>query len=125
MEEGGIIRNTEDKSRGGMAALEGGKDNGRICATPGSAEGSGAHLKCLFTNAHSMRNQWHELKAWVLSQSSDIIGISETRWNESHELCWRAAGCSGWVGRAGKVEVVLCMSGRDCAVQPLPLGMMS
>lgn len=124
MEEGGIIRNTEVKTRAGMAPLEGGKNNGRICAAPGSAEGSGAHLKCLFTNAHSMRNQWHELKAWVLSQSSDIIGTSETGWNESYELCWRAAGCSGWVGRAGKVEVVLCMSGRDYAVQPLPLGMM-
>lgn len=92
MEEGDIIRNTEVKPRGGMAPFEGGKANGRIYATPGSAQGSGTHLKCLFTNTRSMKNKWDELKTWVLSQSSDIIGISETGWNESHESHWSAGG---------------------------------
>jgi len=54
------------------------KANGSICAAPGSAEGTGAHLKCLYTNTYSMRNEWDEVEALILSKCSDIIGISET-----------------------------------------------
>lgn len=51
-------------------------------------EVSGAYLKCLYTDAHSMRNIQDELEALVSSQSYDIIGISEMQWNESHN--WSA-----------------------------------
>lgn len=59
------------------------KANGSICAAPGSAEGTGAHLKCLYTNTCIMKSKWDELEALVLSKWSDAIGISET-WDESH-----------------------------------------
>ncbi|KAK4806138.1 hypothetical protein QYF61_001061 [Mycteria americana] len=39
-----------------------------------------------------MRNKQDELEALVISQSYDIIGISETRWNESHDWSSRMEG---------------------------------
>ncbi|KAK4807079.1 hypothetical protein QYF61_018420 [Mycteria americana] len=71
-----------------MTSPEGGNISGNIYAASGSTEGSGAYLKCLYTNEHSMRNKQDELEALVSSQSHDIIGISETWWNESHD--WSA-----------------------------------
>jgi len=56
--------------------------------------GSGAYLKCSYTNACSMRNKWDELEALVLSQSCDIVGISKIWWDEccdwsaGIECCW-------------------------------------
>lgn len=41
-----------------------------------SAECTGAHLKYLYTNAHSMRNKQEEIKALAFSQSCGITGIS-------------------------------------------------
>ncbi|PKU43370.1 rna-directed dna polymerase from mobile element jockey-like [Limosa lapponica baueri] len=41
------------------------------------AEYTGAHLKCLYTNAPSMRNKQEELEALAQSQSYDIIGITK------------------------------------------------
>ncbi len=63
--------------------------SGNIYTAPGSTGGTGAYLKCLYTNAHSMRNKQDELEALVHSQSYNIIGISETWWKESH--AWSAA----------------------------------
>lgn len=82
-----------------------------IYADSGSATGSEAHLKCLYT--HSMRNKKDKLEALVFSQSCDIIGISETWWDESNimtgVLGWRVIGCSGGIGSTGKVEVLHSM----------------
>jgi len=47
----------------------------------------------LYTNAHSMRNRQDELEALVTSQSYDILGISETWWNDSYG--W-SAGMEGY-----------------------------
>ena len=52
-------------------------------SAPLCAEYTGAHLKCLYTNARSMRNKQEELEALAQSQSYDIIGLSETWWEES------------------------------------------
>ena len=46
-----------------------------------------AHLKCFYTNARSMRNNQEELEALAQSQCYDIIGISETWWEESCDWC--------------------------------------
>lgn len=77
-EEGDIIRNTEVKPRGGMAPFEGGKANGRIYATPGSAEGSGAHLKCLCIDAHSVRTDVMNWKFWSSPRviSPVLVGLA-------------------------------------------------
>lgn len=75
MGEGDIIRDTKVKPRGDTASS--GKANDNICTSPGNTAGSGVHLKCLYTNAHNIRNKQDELKAFSLSQSYDIIGIIE------------------------------------------------
>lgn len=68
-----------------MALPEGGNANGSIYTAPGSTGGLGAYLKCLYSNAHTMRNKQDELKALASSQSYDVIGTSETWWNEPHD----------------------------------------
>ena len=47
-----------------------------------------AQLRCFYTNAHSMSNKQEELEATVWSESSDIVAITETWWNDSHS--WSA-----------------------------------
>ncbi|GAB0203436.1 hypothetical protein GRJ2_002809200 [Grus japonensis] len=48
-----------------------------------------AQLKCLYTNAHSMGNKQEELEATVLLESYDLVAITETWWDKSHD--WSAA----------------------------------
>ena len=48
-----------------------------------------AQLKCLHTNARSMGNKQEELEATVLLESYDLVAITETWWDESHD--WSAA----------------------------------
>lgn len=64
-----------------MALPKGGHASRSIYTALGSMKGSGAHLKCPYTNTQSMKNKWGELKCY------DANGISETWWNEPHE-CW-------------------------------------
>ena len=47
-----------------------------------------AQLKCLYTNAHSMGNKQEELEATMLLESYDVVAITETWWDESHD--WSA-----------------------------------
>ena len=42
------------------------------------------HLKCMYTNARSLGNNQEELELRAQSESDDIIGIAETRWDNSH-----------------------------------------
>jgi len=42
-------------------------------------------MKCLYTNAHSMGSKQEELEATVLLESYDLVAITETRWDESHD----------------------------------------
>ena len=44
-------------------------------------------MKCFYTNACSMRNKMDELEVLAQSRSYDIIGISETWWDESCGWC--------------------------------------
>ena len=48
-----------------------------------------AQMKCLYVNAHSMGNKQEELEATVLLESYDLIAITETWWDESHD--WKVA----------------------------------
>ncbi|GAB0182504.1 cAMP-dependent protein kinase inhibitor alpha [Grus japonensis] len=48
-----------------------------------------AQLKCLYTNARSMSNKQEELEATMLLESYDLVAITETWWDESHD--WSAA----------------------------------
>jgi len=48
-----------------------------------------AQMKCLYTNPHSMGNKLEELGATMLLESYDLIALTETWWNESHD--WRVA----------------------------------
>ena len=48
-----------------------------------------AQLKCVYTNARSMGNKQEELEAIVQQASYDLVAITETWWNHSHD--WNAA----------------------------------
>lgn len=77
-------RTAAGKPRVSVASLKGGSVTGNIYTSPRSVEGSGAYLKCLYTNTDSMRNKQDELEVSVSSQSYTSIGISWTWWKESH-----------------------------------------
>lgn len=47
-----------------------------------------AQLKCIYTNARSMGNKQEELEAIVQQGNYDIVAITETWWEDSHE--WSA-----------------------------------
>ncbi|GAB0186949.1 hypothetical protein GRJ2_001160200 [Grus japonensis] len=98
---------------------EGGPQSEGLCASKilqSAPRGAGyveAHLKCFYTNACSMRNKQEELES--LAQSHDIIGISETWWEESCDWCAvmdlqkRQAGQERWGG-----IVLYVTEGLDC-----------
>jgi len=48
-----------------------------------------AQMKCLYRNARSMGNKQEELEVVVLLESYDLIAITETWWDESHD--WNVA----------------------------------
>ncbi|KAK4831120.1 hypothetical protein QYF61_015423 [Mycteria americana] len=48
-----------------------------------------AQLKCLYANAHSMGNKQEELEAIVHQENYDMVTITETWWDDSHN--WSAA----------------------------------
>ncbi|KAK4820811.1 LOW QUALITY PROTEIN: hypothetical protein QYF61_007205 [Mycteria americana] len=52
-------------------------------------EKSIAQLKCISTNARSMGNKQEELKAIVQQDSYDLVTLTETWWDDSHD--WSAA----------------------------------
>ena len=48
-----------------------------------------AQLKCIYTNAHSMGNKQEELEAIVHQEGYDIVAITKTWWDGSHD--WNTA----------------------------------
>ncbi|PKU36607.1 adaptin ear-binding coat-associated protein 1 [Limosa lapponica baueri] len=50
---------------------------------------SGAQLKCIYANAPSMGNKQEELEPIVRQDSYDVVTITETWWDDSHD--WNAA----------------------------------
>jgi len=47
-----------------------------------------AWLKCIYTNAHSIGNKQEELEAIIQQDSYDLVAITETWWDSSHD--WNA-----------------------------------
>ena len=54
-----------------------------LWSAPRGAGYNKVHLKCFYANACSMRNKLDELQVLAQSHSYNIIGISETWWDES------------------------------------------
>lgn len=99
------FRNTEVKSKDGMAPCESGKVNGSIYAVPGSTADPETPLKTFYTSEHIMRNKWDELEALVLSRS--VISLVLKEWVSWLE-CWDGELLGG-IGRAGKEELLHCI----------------
>ncbi|KAK4818516.1 hypothetical protein QYF61_014329 [Mycteria americana] len=67
-------------------------ENGHIgirASPPEKVAGSVAQLECIYTNACSMGNKQEELEAIVQQESCDVVAITETWWDDSHN--WSAA----------------------------------
>ncbi|KAK4815341.1 hypothetical protein QYF61_000173 [Mycteria americana] len=67
-------------------------ENGHVgirASPPKKLVGSITQLKCICTNAHSMGNKQEELEAIVQQENYDIVAITETWWDDSHN--WSAA----------------------------------
>ncbi|KAK4828567.1 hypothetical protein QYF61_027657 [Mycteria americana] len=98
--EGDVTRLTREEPKGGMPML---------------GVKSIAQLKCIYTNACSMGNKQEELEAIVQQDSYDLVAITETWWDDSHD--WNAAMDGyklfrrGRQGRRGS-GVALCV--REC-----------
>ena len=48
-------------------------------------EGPAAQLKCLYTNRHSFGNKQGELDATVLLENRNVVAVTETCWDDSHD----------------------------------------
>ena len=66
--------------------------NGHIgirASPPKKLVGSIVQLKCIYTNACSMSNTQEELEAIVQQENYDILAVTETWWDDSHN--WSVA----------------------------------
>ncbi|CAM4672926.1 unnamed protein product [Lepidochelys kempii] len=58
---------------------------GGLLPHSGNEGRSTGYLKCLYTNAQSLGNKQGELEVLVMSRNYDVIGITETWWDNSHD----------------------------------------
>ncbi|CAM4671219.1 unnamed protein product [Caretta caretta] len=58
---------------------------GGLLPHTGNEGPSTGYLKCLYTNAQSLGNKQGELEVLVMSRNYDVIGITETWWDNSHD----------------------------------------
>ncbi|CAM5113306.1 unnamed protein product [Natator depressus] len=58
---------------------------GGLLPHTGNEGRSTGYLKCLYTNAQSLGNKQGELEILVMSRNYDVIGITETWWDNSHD----------------------------------------
>ena len=72
--EGNKTRSTRDEPRGTVMGL---------------GVRHGAQLKCIYSNAHRMGNRQRELEAIVWQANCDLVAITETWWDCSHD--WSTA----------------------------------
>ena len=59
-----------------------------------------AQLKHPHNNAHSRGNKYEELEAIMLLESYDLVALTETWWDESHD--WSAAIDGYWLFRRNR-----------------------
>ncbi|KAK4828724.1 hypothetical protein QYF61_000715 [Mycteria americana] len=76
------------------------------------------HLKCMYINGCSLGNKQEELELHAQSESYDIIGITETWWDNSHD--WRSTMdgyrlfCKDRQGRRGGGVALYVKENLDC-----------
>ncbi|CAM5155513.1 unnamed protein product [Natator depressus] len=58
---------------------------GGLLPHTGNEGRSTGYLKCLYTNVQSLGNKQGELEVLVMSRNYDVIGITETWWDSSHD----------------------------------------
>jgi len=63
------------------------RDEPRL-GVPGSGVRLTAQLKCVYTNTRSIGNKQEELEAIVQQDGYDLVAITETWWDNSHD--WHA-----------------------------------
>jgi len=63
------------------------RDEPRV-GVPGSWVRLTAKLKCVFTNSRSTGSKQEELEAIIQQDGYDLVAITETRWDNSHD--WNA-----------------------------------
>jgi len=69
--------------------LKEGHGHGRSsCTPPGKTACLSSSLKCLYTNACSMGNKQEELEICLWSKGHNLIAVTETWWDSSHD--WHA-----------------------------------
>ena len=70
-----------------------------------------AHLKCIYTNAHSMSNKQGELEAIMQHENYDIVAITESGGmpHTTGVLQLMATSSSGGIRREGEVVEWPCM----------------
>jgi len=98
--EGDIAQLTRDKPRLGVPVL---------------GVRSTAQLKCIYTNAHSTGNKQEELEAILEQDGYDLISITETWWDDSHNWSTEMDGYKLFRrDRRGKRGGGLVLCVRDC-----------
>jgi len=60
------------------------RDEPRL-GVPGSGGRLTAQIKCVYTNARSMANKQEELEAIIQQDGYDLVAITETWWDSSHD----------------------------------------
>ncbi|GAB0205338.1 maestro heat-like repeat-containing protein family member 7 [Grus japonensis] len=69
---------------------------------PKKMSGSIAKLNCVYTNACSMGNKQEELEAIVQLENYDIVAITETWWDDTHNWSATMDGSSERIGKEGE-----------------------
>ena len=59
-----------------------------------------AQLKCLYTSAHSLSNKQDELETVMHLESYDLVAITETWWDDSHN--WNTTIDGYWLFRRNR-----------------------
>ena len=66
-------------SNGGVSQAKQCGDRGSLAVSQEVKQKSN-HLRCMYTNAHSLGNNQEELALRAHSEGYDIIGVTETQW---------------------------------------------
>ena len=89
--DGGVQRNGVGQGDAGNAIVLG-DPRSPIKAVRGKAQ-----LKCLYTNARSLSNKQDELETVMHLESYDLVAITETWWDDSHN--WNTTINGYWLFR--------------------------